>query len=96
MVSDDIPATIVTYAKIQNMTTARLLGRTTAGAGVVEEISVGAGLTLSGGVLDTAGGAGVTGSGAGHVYSPAGRTTRSGIRRCIFLGQDHFGDLDPG
>lgn len=63
MVSDDIPATIVTYAKIQNMTTARLLGRTTAGAGVVEEISVGAGLTLSGGVLDTAGGAGVTGSG---------------------------------
>ena len=63
MVSDDIPATIVTYAKIQSMTTARLLGRTTAGAGVVEEISVGAGLTLSGGVLDTAGGAGVTGSG---------------------------------
>ena len=63
MVTDDIPATIVTYAKIQNVTTARLLGRTTAGAGVVEEISVGAGLTLSGGVLDTAGGAGVTGSG---------------------------------
>jgi len=63
MVSDDIPASIVTYAKIQNMTTARLLGRTTAGAGVVEEISVGSGLTLSGGVLDTAGGAGVTGSG---------------------------------
>lgn len=58
MVSDDIPATIVTYAKIQNVTTARLLGRTTVGAGVVEEISVGSGLTLTGGVLDTAAAAG--------------------------------------
>ncbi len=63
MVSADIPSAIVTYAKIQNVTTARLLGRTTAGAGVVEEISVGAGLTLSGGVLDVAGGGSITGSG---------------------------------
>lgn len=29
----------ITYAKIQNVTTARLLGRTTAGSGVVEELS---------------------------------------------------------
>lgn len=35
-----------------SMATARLLGRTTAGAGVIEEISVGAGLTLTAGVLD--------------------------------------------
>ena len=63
MVSADIPSAIVTYAKIQNVTTARLLGRTTAGAGVVEEISVGSGLTLSGGVLDVAGGGAITGSG---------------------------------
>lgn len=34
--------------------TARILGRTTAAAGAIEEISVGAGLTFSGGVLDTA------------------------------------------
>jgi hypothetical protein len=63
MVADDVPNSLITYAKIQNMATARLLGRTTAGSGVVEEISVGAGLTLSAGVLDTAGGAGVTGTG---------------------------------
>lgn len=36
------------------MATARLLGRTTASTGDIEEISVGSGLTLSGGVLDTA------------------------------------------
>jgi hypothetical protein len=35
------------------MATARLLGRTTAGAGAVEELSVSANLTLSGGTLDT-------------------------------------------
>lgn len=63
MVAADVPDSLITYAKIQNMTTARLLGRTTAGSGVVEEISVGSGLTLSGGVLDTAGGAAVTGTG---------------------------------
>jgi hypothetical protein len=37
------------------MATARLLGRTTAGTGAAEEISVGAGLTLSGGTLVNAG-----------------------------------------
>lgn len=70
MVAADVPNSLITYAKIQNMTTARLLGRTTAGSGVVEEISVGAGLTLTAGVLDTAGGAGVTGSGTAN-YVPA-------------------------
>lgn len=39
-----------------NMATNRLLGRTTASAGPVEEISVGTGLSLSGGVLAAAGG----------------------------------------
>jgi hypothetical protein len=39
----------VTYAKIQNVTnTNRLLGRSTAGAGVIEEITVGGDLTQSG------------------------------------------------
>lgn len=40
------------------MNTARLLGRTTAGIGAAQEITVGAGLTLSGGALTFVGGAG--------------------------------------
>ena len=51
MVTADIPDAIVTYAKIQNVATARMLGRSTAGAGVVEEIAIGTGLSLSAGTL---------------------------------------------
>ncbi|MGO4741348.1 hypothetical protein AB4099_32840, partial [Bosea sp. 2KB_26] len=47
----DIVNDAVTFAKMQNIGTARLLGRTTAGSGDAEEIAVGAGLTLSGGAL---------------------------------------------
>jgi len=43
----------VTFAKIQNISTANLLGRSTAGTGNVEQISVGTGLTLSGGTLSS-------------------------------------------
>lgn len=51
----------VTYAKIQNVTSSRILGRSTAGSGDVEEISIGSGLSLSGGVLSaTGGGSGFT------------------------------------
>jgi len=39
-----------------SMATARILGRTTAGAGVFEEISIGSGLTLSAGSLSASGG----------------------------------------
>lgn len=42
------------------MATARLLGRTTASAGAAEEISVGSGLSLVAGVLDTGVGSGET------------------------------------
>ena len=42
------------------MATARLLGRTTAGTGAPEEISIGAGLSLSGGALTATGGGGGT------------------------------------
>lgn len=45
----------VTYVKIQNVTNNRLLGRSTAGSGTVEEISLGSGLSLSGGVLTATG-----------------------------------------
>lgn len=46
----------VTYAKIQNVSaTNRILGRSTAGAGIIEEITVGSGLSLSGGTLTSTG-----------------------------------------
>lgn len=50
----------VTYAKMQNITAAsRLIGRgSAAGAGSPEEITLGAGLLMSGTVLDTSGGGG--------------------------------------
>lgn len=44
----------VTFAKIQNIATSKLLGRSTAGSGDVEEISVGTGLSLVGGTLSAA------------------------------------------
>jgi hypothetical protein len=48
------------YASVNGLTmaTARLLGRTTAGGGAAEEISIGSGLTLSGGSLSASGGSG--------------------------------------
>lgn len=47
---------VITYAKMQDVsTTGRILGRSSAGAGDIEEISIGPGLTFSGGTL-TAGG----------------------------------------
>jgi hypothetical protein len=44
-----------------SMATNRLLGRSTAGAGVAEEISIGSGLSLSGGTLSSTGGGGTPG-----------------------------------
>ena len=43
----------VTYAKMQNVTNSRLLGRSAAGAGSPQEITIGSGLSLSGGVLSS-------------------------------------------
>lgn len=48
VITASIFADAVTYAKIQNVSaTSRLLGRTTAGAGDIEEISLGAGVEFS-------------------------------------------------
>lgn len=55
------------------MATARMLGRTTASTGAVEEISVGAGLSLTGGALTVAAG-GVVGGGYGE-YTAYQRVT---------------------
>ena len=49
--SDKINDQAVTFAKIQNVDTEKLVGRSTAGSGSVEEISVGSGLSLTGGTL---------------------------------------------
>jgi hypothetical protein len=49
------------------MATARLLGRTTASTGAVEEISVGVGLSLSAGTLTATGGGGSPGGSSGQV-----------------------------
>ncbi len=43
----------VTFAKIQNITSARILGRTTAGSGDAEELSAGTGISISGGQIST-------------------------------------------
>ena len=61
-----IDSDVVTYAKIQNVSaTSRLLGRSTAGAGDIEELTIGSGLSLAAGQLTTTGAvtpAGVSGS----------------------------------
>ncbi|MES3036828.1 MAG: hypothetical protein V4736_02895, partial [Bdellovibrionota bacterium] len=41
----------VSFAKIQNINSARLIGRSTSGSGDPEELSVGGGLSIAGGVL---------------------------------------------
>lgn len=45
----------VTYAKLQDVTNGKMLGRSTAGNGAVEEITVGSGLTLAAGTLSSTG-----------------------------------------
>lgn len=51
-----VKSDVVTFGKMQNMTTARLLGRTTALSGDIEELTVGTGLGLAGLVLSLTGG----------------------------------------
>lgn len=50
-ISADVPDNAITFAKMQNLTDARLLGRSAGSAGDPQEITVGTGLQLSGGAL---------------------------------------------
>lgn len=77
-VSTTIGSNVVTFAKFQQISTARLLGRSTSGTGNVEQISLGSGLSLSGGVLDTAGGGGGSGTVTSVALSAPGFLSVSG------------------
>ncbi|MBK9258159.1 MAG: hypothetical protein IPM42_22190 [Saprospiraceae bacterium] len=50
----------VTYAKIQNMATGKVLGRYTGGTGDVQELVIGNGLTISNDSIKVSGGGGIT------------------------------------
>ncbi|QJX01314.1 tail fiber protein [Frigoriglobus tundricola] len=78
LVSADLPNGGVTYAKIQNMSTAALLlGTGSAGAGPPQEISLGSGLSMSGTTLSATGaGGGVTSVGVSG--GTTGLTTSGG------------------
>lgn len=82
--SDKAAAGAVTSSGL-TMTTARLLGRSTASTGAIEEITVGSGLTLSGGSLTASGG------GSGTVNAP-GAAERIPIYRSTSATLD--GSLD--
>lgn len=62
-----IPADTVTFGKIQNIATNRILGRSTGGSGDIEEITLGTNLTLTAGVLNAASGGGSVTSGTSTV-----------------------------
>ena len=64
-----IDQNVVTYAKLQDISAvSKLLGRgSLAGAGDPEEITLGAGLTMTGTVLSSSGGAGVTDGDKGDI-----------------------------
>jgi len=70
-VSGGLPVWSTPAATTLNMSTSRLLGRTTASTGAVEEITVGAGLSLSGGSLTTT-------STAGDFWKTTGTSTFTG------------------
>lgn len=69
-----------------SMATNRLLGRSTAGAGVAEEITIGTGLNLSGGTLTATGGGGGT--------SSAVRIDSSSVANTVYVGKAPTGSAE--
>ncbi len=97
-----IDAGAVSYAKMQDVSAAsRLLGRgSAAGAGDVEELTIGSGLTLTGTVLSASGG-------SGDVVGPASATDNAIARfdlttgkliqnSAVTISDDSFGDVTLG
>lgn len=84
--SGSVAATIandaVTFAKMQNIATNKLLGRSTASTGDVEEISIGAGLTLSAGTLTNTG---TPGSGASLIQVDSAKTYLTGKTKAVYF-----------
>ncbi|MEK7357330.1 MAG: hypothetical protein AAB250_12835, partial [Bdellovibrionota bacterium] len=83
----------VTFSKMQNINTGKLLGRSTASAGAIEELVVGSGLTLSNGSLSAVGG-------GGDFYA-SGSTAMTGALRSVLGSQGSpgvtfVGDTDTG
>lgn len=70
-----IDNTAVTYAKIQNVTNGRILGRVSGSSGSIEEITIGTGLALSGGSLSAISG----GTSSQWVTTSAGIHTLSNV-----------------
>jgi hypothetical protein len=85
----DIDNDAVTYAKIQNVTDARLLGRSAGSGGDVQEIPVGSGLILSAGVLTATGGGGVSQMIVPLVSDGAGITWTNMPSAVTFFGGSH-------
>lgn len=55
LVTNNIGTSQVTLSKIQNINSSTLLGRTSGGAGVIEQLTAGSHMNLTGGVLNTVG-----------------------------------------
>jgi len=67
-----LPPGSISLAEIENIATSKILGRSTAGSGVIEQISIGTGLSLSGGILSSTATATPGGSDTQIQYNNAG------------------------
>lgn len=95
----------VVFSKLQQIGTSRLLGRSTAGSGDIEQILIGSGLSLTSGTLSATGGGGGTSvyvdgvSVSGPNFSDAATTGLfdvSGTNVTIRLPDRDFGDISVG
>jgi len=79
-----LPPGSISLAEIENISTSKILGRSTAGSGVIEQISIGTGLSLSGGTLSSTVTATPGGSDTQIQYNNAG--VFGGSSQLIFNG----------